>query len=60
MMTGHKNVRRYSDQYHCSECGKQWDINDPDPPQCKRDSSAGENAIREMRKMFCKKPLHGK
>lgn len=46
MMNGHKNVRQYSDQYHCAEC--------------KRESSAGENAIREMRKMFCKKPLHDK
>lgn len=30
-----KSVRRYSDQYHCSHCGKQWDVNDIDPPPCK-------------------------
>ena len=24
MMNGHKNVRQYSDQMHCAECGKQW------------------------------------
>lgn len=51
----HRSVRRYGDQYHCAECGKQWDHDDPDPPECKRESQAGEKAIREMRKMFCKK-----
>lgn len=53
----HRSVRRYGDQYHCAECGKQWSIDDQDPPDCKRESQAGEKAIREMRKMFCKKPL---
>lgn len=56
----HGSVRRYGDQYHCAECGKQWDHDDPYPPLCQRESQAGEKAIREMRKMFCKKPLHGK
>jgi len=51
----HRSVRRYGDQYHCAECGKQWDHDDPDPPECKRESQAGEQAIREMRKMFCKR-----
>ena len=56
----HRSVRRYGDEYHCSSCGKQWSIDDQDPPECKRESSGGDNAIREMRKMFCKKSLHGK
>lgn len=30
----HRAARQYSDQYHCSYCGKQWDVNDPDPPRC--------------------------
>ena len=59
-MTGHKNVRRYSDQYHCAECGKQWDHDDPDPPECKRESRAGREAVESMRKLFRKDPLHGK
>lgn len=33
-MNGHKKLRRYSDQCYCAECGKQWDINDPEPPAC--------------------------
>jgi len=34
MMNVHKKLRRYSDQCYCAECGKQWDINDPEPPAC--------------------------
>jgi len=26
---------QYSDQYVCNECGFIWDMNDPDPPECK-------------------------
>lgn len=33
-MISHKNARQYSDQIHCSTCGKQWDVNDIDPPSC--------------------------
>lgn len=51
-MNGHKRARQYSDQYHCADCGKQWDVNDPDPPECRRESRAGEQAIDTMRKLF--------
>lgn len=27
-------ARQYSDQTHCHVCGKQWDVNDPEPPPC--------------------------
>lgn len=60
MMNGHKKAIRVNDQYHCAECGRQWDHDDPDPPPCKRESRAGERAIGEMRKMFCKKSLQYK
>ena len=62
MMNGHKKAIRVNDQYHCAECGRQWDLDDEDKDltPCKRDSQAGERAIGEMRKMFCKKSLHGK
>lgn len=52
MENGHKNVRRYGDQYHCSDCGRQWDHDDPDPPNCRLESRAGEKAIREMRRLL--------
>ena len=31
----HTNVRQYNDQYMCADCGKQWDVDDKDPPHCK-------------------------
>lgn len=33
-MTTHKAARHYGDQMQCSRCGKSWDVNDPDPPEC--------------------------
>lgn len=27
-------ARQYSDQMLCDRCGLQWDVNDPDPPEC--------------------------
>lgn len=30
----HTNVRQYSDQYQCADCGKQWDVKDEDVPPC--------------------------
>lgn len=59
-MVGHKKARQYSDQMHCAECGRQWDVDDTEPPPCKRESRAGREAVESMRKMFCKKPLHSK
>lgn len=59
-MTVHKKAIRVNDQYHCAECGKQWDHDDPDPPECKRESQAGRDAIESIRKMFRKDSLHGK
>ena len=44
MMTGHKKAIRVNDQYHCAECGRQWDHDDPEPPECKRESRAGREA----------------
>lgn len=29
------DAKRYSDQMQCA-CGLAWDVNDPDPPQCRR------------------------
>lgn len=54
----HRSVRRYGDEYHCSACGKQWSIDDPEPPECQRESTAGRDAIESMRKMFRKGDTH--
>ncbi len=57
-MTVHKAARRHGDQYHCAACGRQWDHDDPEPPECKRESRVGEQAIDTMRKLFSKATLH--
>lgn len=31
---GHKKVIQQSDQFFCAWCGKAWDVNDPNPPEC--------------------------
>lgn len=58
MKQGHKLARR-NDQVFCENCGRQWDLDDEDKDitPCKSESQAGEKAIREMRKMFCKRPF---
>ena len=33
-------ARQHSDQMICHKCGLVWDMNDPDPPVCRRDSTA--------------------
>lgn len=52
LMTGHSKARRHGDEYHCAACGKQWDVNDPDPPTGWRESRAGEKAIGEIRRLL--------
>ena len=27
-------LRQYSDQMTCRKCGKTWDVDDPEPPEC--------------------------
>ncbi|QGF21060.1 hypothetical protein MA11_gp35 [Pectobacterium phage MA11] len=34
MRSPHRQPRQYSDQVSCSACGKTWDVNDPEPPEC--------------------------
>lgn len=29
-------ARQYSDQMQCGRCGLAWDMNDPEPPECRR------------------------
>lgn len=31
---GHKKAIQQSDQVFCAWCGKAWDVNDPNPPEC--------------------------
>ncbi|WP_158589809.1 hypothetical protein [Gemmobacter lutimaris] len=31
-------ARQYSDQMVCAKCNLAWDVNDPEPPQCRAGS----------------------
>ena len=56
MNHNHKSARQYSDQYHCSHCGKQWDVNDTDPPECIEPETVVKTStaehIQELRDKF--------
>lgn len=47
--------RRHGDQIHCHVCGKQWDYDDPEPPECiseeekKRRQESRQKAKRRSR-----------
>lgn len=43
----HCLATRCSDQMICGECGTQWDINDPDKPECKFDLQQEINNLSE-------------
>lgn len=33
-------ARQYHDQWRCDACGLTWDADDPEPPECPRQTSA--------------------
>lgn len=43
-------ARQHSDQMLC-ECGLGWDMNDPDPPSCRK-SAVGRQALESAREML--------
>jgi len=46
-MTKQCKARQYSDQMLC-ECGLAWDVNDPDPPECRKPPNAREVALEQI------------
>lgn len=43
-----------NDQMMCGKCGLQWDVNDPDPPECKpveRGKPEFQDALRKLKSM---------
>lgn len=52
-------ARQYSDQMMCGPCGLQWDVKDPEPPECKRidrRSSIARRAHDVLAAKFEKRP----
>lgn len=47
-------ARQYSDEMQCGWCGLCWDVNDPDPPECRvktvtGDVSVGRRNLEQLR-----------
>lgn len=42
------DARQYSDQMHCHICGKQWDVNDPQPPECVKENEERQHKGRQL------------
>ena len=55
----HKNARQHSDEMHCSHCGKTWDVNDPEPPECAEQSASDtlrrHQQLRRVRRRLSRK-----
>ena len=55
-MSGPCKARTTGDQKLCYRCNLAWDINDPDPPQCRTDDELrlerGLVAITNMREVL--------
>ena len=41
-------ARQQSDQMCCNRCGTVWDMNDPDPPECKTDEQLHQERGHEQ------------
>lgn len=48
-------AKQYSDQMICDTCALQWDVNDPDPPECRGDDRtklAHDAAIKNINEVL--------
>lgn len=50
MNHGHTKARQFGDQMQCAACGKSWDVNDPEPPEC---TPAPKTARQQRGKQWC-------
>lgn len=50
-MRGHREIRE-GDEYYCPDCGKRWDMNDPEPPPCISRQEKGLKQIAKLRKLY--------
>lgn len=49
-------ARQYSDQMCCTRCGLNWDVNDPDPPGCRKSDEVAKTSdeLRKRRTLIAK------
>ena len=51
VMNNHKRPWRHNDQMYCAECGKSWDIDDPEPPECKQPETNHQRGKRWIKRL---------
>lgn len=44
------HARQYGDQMICAPCGLNWDVNDPEPPECRKHDGRSKvvKLVKEM------------
>lgn len=47
-MSQQHDIRIYGDTTMCSKCGKQWDTNDPYPPDCLENADEQVKNLKRM------------
>lgn len=50
-MNNHKRPWRHNDQMYCAECGKSWDIDDPEPPACEYHETNHQRGKRWIKRL---------
>ena len=45
-------ARRHTDHYSCRYCGLQWDLKDPDPPECRDPKQTGRRVLAQLKALL--------
>lgn len=51
------STKRYGDQFQCWRCGRSWDTNDPDPPDCKTDKQLAKERGKRIGEEYLRRIL---
>ena len=44
-------ARQYGDQMCCGKCGLTWDVNDPEPPECRKEGEGRRAYLAAVKAM---------
>lgn len=50
------SARQYSDQMCCARCGLQYDVNDPEPPECLTSKEVGQKELEGLKRYLANAP----
>lgn len=51
-------AKQINDQKMCFRCGIQWDVNDPEPPECKSNKTLAEEKIAQEKSVAERELIH--